>query len=376
LDILIYLLLFVILNAIAPREHGSAALPINDIFKRSAWRRLFSSSQRIEAISTDIYTERAAIEVCDLSKVYHGFTEVHALEDVNFRVDRGEVIVVVGPNGAGKSTLLNALTGTLQPSSGTLRLFGGPISSSFRDIRAALGVCFQENVLLEELSVKEHFILFGAFRGIEDLESQVSFFADTLQLRDSLDGRAKDLSGGQKRKLCIALALLGRPPVVVMDEPTAGVDVQARQLIWRTIAALRDVTAVVTSHALEEAEAVSSRLFIVAGGRLVFQGTSTELRRQYRCGYLLKIDGADEDAVGRVLALAQKHVADARTEEDRPGLIAMSVAPGVPALLRELRERSEEIGVATYSFAVENLEDMLMKLIMAGESQIQTGKAF
>jgi ABC-type multidrug transport system ATPase subunit len=155
-----------------------------------------------------------------------------------------------------------------------------------------------------------------------------------------------------------------------MDEPTAGVDVQARQLIWRTISSLKDTTTIVTSHALEEAEAVSSRLFIVSQGRLPFCGTSTELRNKYQCGYLLRVQGG-EHSVQQVLELAQSHVPAARITEDRQDTIAMPVDAAVPVFLTHLQEKLEEYGVVSYAFAVEQLEDMLLKLIQSDEAAYQ-----
>jgi ABC-type multidrug transport system ATPase subunit len=152
-----------------------------------------------------------------------------------------------------------------------------------------------------------------------------------------------------------------------MDEPTAGVDVQARQLIWKTIAGLEGTTSLITSHALEEAEAVSSRLFIVSRGKVPFCGTSTELRNKYKCGYLLRIVRED-GTTGRVTELAQSFVPDARLLEDRKDTIAMPVDQAVPAFLTELSERMEEYEVRSYSFAVEQLEDMLLKLIQSDEA--------
>ena len=371
-DIFIYGFLFILFNATNSREFGTPAIPWSQVFSLKAWKRLFGKSKIADAqlINSDC---DAAIEVKDLSKTYHGFQEVHALSDVNFRIAPGEVIVVIGPNGAGKSTLMNTLSGTILPSSGTLRLFDGEETKQFREIQDILGICFQENVLLEKLSVREHFILFGAFRGVseEDLESSIEFFANTLQLNHMLDNRAGDLSGGQKRKLCIGLTLLGNPPIVIMDEPTAGVDVQARQLIWKTISSLKHTTTIVTSHALEEAEAVSSRLFIVASGKLMFQGTSTELRKEYKCGYLLRIDNSTPEIMENVCKLAKRYVPDARIPEDRPDVVAMSVSHAVPAFLNELKARRDELHVGKFSFSVEQLEDMLMKLIQTGESQVK-----
>jgi ABC-type multidrug transport system ATPase subunit len=125
------------------------------------------------------------------------------------------------------------ITGAIEPTTGELNLFDGPTLSRFMEVRKYLGVCFQDNVLINLLSVKEHFDLLGEFRGMEkeDIRMSMNSFCQSLQLNEMLNNRAGDLSGEQKRKLCIALSLLGNPPIVIMDEPTAGVDVQSRQTI-------------------------------------------------------------------------------------------------------------------------------------------------
>jgi ABC-type multidrug transport system ATPase subunit len=279
---------------------------------------------------------------------------------------------VIGPNGAGKSTLINIIAGAIEPTEGQMKLISGEATNRFKEIQRYLGIVFQENVIINLLSVREHMYLFGAFRGIplDVLEESMDFFAHTLQLTHMMDNRAGDLSGGQKRKLCISLSLLGNPPIVIMDEPTAGVDVQARQLIWKTIAGLEETTSLITSHALEEAEAVSSRLFIVSKGKVPFCGTSTELRNKFKCGYLLRIVREDGTA-GQVLELAQSFVSSAHLVEDRKDTIAMPVDDAVPQFLTELSEKMQEYQVISYSFAVEQLEDMLLKLIQSDEATYQ-----
>jgi ABC-type multidrug transport system ATPase subunit len=154
-----------------------------------------------------------------------------------------------------------------------------------------------------------------------------------------------------------------------MDEPTAGVDVQARQLIWKTIASLRDTTTIVTSHALEEAEAVSSRLFVVAGGRVPFAGTSTEMRNQFNCGYILRVEGNVEAA----FTLARDMVPQARMSA-RADTIEMPVCAEVPNFVRELQARREELGIASFSFVVEQLEDVMLKLIQTEEARYEGKK--
>ena len=181
-----------------------------------------------------------------------------------------------------------------------------------------------------------------------------------------MNNRAGDLSSGQKRKLCIGLSLLGNPAIVLMDEPTAGVDVQARQLIWKMISNLKYTTSIVTSHALEEAESVSSRLFIVAGGKVPFTGTSTEMREKYKCGYKLRVERED-GTVGPVFDLAKSYVPNSALVEDRTDTVLIPVDHEIPNFISEFTEKEKELGVKSYSFQVEQIEDMLVKLIQAEE---------
>jgi ABC-type multidrug transport system ATPase subunit len=353
-----------------PRQFGTPPLGWSQLLTLDAWRRMLrDDNNQVGKIGADC---EEFLSVSGLSKVYHGQKDVQALKDVEFTIKTGEVIVVIGPNGAGKSTLINVIAGATEPSGGAMRLLNGEETPRFKEIQRYLGIVFQENVIINLLSVREHMELFGAFRGIplDILQESIDFFAHTLQLTHMLDNRAGDLSGGQKRKLCISLSLLGNPPIVIMDEPTAGVDVQARQLIWKTIASLESTTSLITSHALEEAEAVSSRLFIVSQGKIPFCGTSTELRNKYQCGYLLRVQGGP-DSIKQVLELAQSHVPSAKQTEDRDDTIAMPVDAAVPAFLTHLQENLEQYGVTAYSFSVEQLEDMLLKLIQSDEAAYQ-----
>ncbi|KAK8880685.1 hypothetical protein M9Y10_003369 [Tritrichomonas musculus] len=364
IDSFIYFILFFIFNATYPRPFGTQIIKWSEIFDKNAWKRIFKKRNNLRV---SIESEQF-IEVSELSKIYHETKDVTALEGVSFDIKVGEVIVMIGPNGAGKSTLMNIIAGAIEPTSGIIKFFGGNETTRFKDIQHYLGVCFQDNVIINLLSVREHFELFGAIRGVRKniLEDCIDYFSANMQLTQVLNSRAGDLSGGQKRKLCIGLSLLGNPPIVLMDEPTAGVDVQARQLIWKMISNLKETTTIVTSHALEEAEAVSSRLFIVAGGKIPFCGNSTELRREFKCGYLLRVEREDGTA-GPVLELAQSFIPESHLSEERKDTISMPVNSKVPDFLESLSEKESEYGVKSYDFSVEQLEDMLLKLIQNEE---------
>jgi ABC-type multidrug transport system ATPase subunit len=364
-DCLLYLGLLALFNACMPRLFGTPIIKWSELFQIEAWKRAFTA-RRYTGIDQG---GGELIRVNGLKKTYRGGKDVVVFDGVDFHVKEGEVIVIIGPNGAGKSTLVNILSGALEPDDGTLEFNGMEASSRFKVIQDTLGVVFQENIIFDKLSVREHLELFGTFKGIspENLEEAIDFFAENLQLTHMLNTFAGDLSGGQKRKLCISIALLGNPPIVIMDEPTAGVDVQARQLIWKTIASLTNTTSIVTSHALEEAETVSSRLFIVADHYIPFCGTSTELREKYKCGYLLRVDRDDRTA-GPVLDLAQSFIPGSHLSEERRDTIRMPVDRAVSRFLRAMTTRKDELGINSFSFAVEQLEDMLLKMIETGQS--------
>ena len=371
IDIVIYFLLFFIFNLCMPRPFCTPPLRWSELFSPAAWKRFLGQP----AVSTEQVSSQSEefIRVQGLKKVYKGRKDVTALDDVDFFVKRGEVIVMIGPNGAGKSTLINILSGAIEPTEGKVNILGGAETNRFKELQQYLGVCFQENVIIDLLSIREHLYLFGAFRGVpeEQIDEAVEFFGEQLQLTHMLENRAGDLSGGQKRKLCIAMSLLGNPPLVIMDEPTAGVDVQARQLIWKMISCLKDTTTIVTSHALEEAEAVSSRLFIASAGKLPFCGTSTELRNEYKCGYILGVSSVKDD-LKPIIDVIKGVIPSATVSEDRDDVLHLPVCDEIPLLLKKLEEKKEEIGLQNYAFSVEQLEDMLLKLIQSDEAKVQT----
>jgi ABC-type multidrug transport system ATPase subunit len=369
-DAAVFLLLFALLNLLNPREFGAPLVTWRELFTVRGWKRALGA--REDHLDAADYHSGELLTVAGLKKSY-GDTE--ALKDVSFTIASNEVIVIIGPNGAGKSTLLNLLAGVVEPNGGQLSFLGGDPLSRFADLQKYIGVCFQDNVYIAEMSVRENLNFFAAFRGIPAavLADSIAFLARTMQLGEMLDNPAGNLSGGQKRKLCVGIALLGNPPIVILDEPTAGVDVQARQLIWKTVSSLTDTTCIITSHALEEAEAVSSRLFVLADGRLKFTGTSTQLRNQYRCGYLLRIERGD-GTVGPVLEFAQSFIREAKRSEERPDTIAMPVHDAIPEFLRGMTNRQEEFGIRSYSFSVEQLEDNLIKLIAVEEARARAAE--
>lgn len=213
--------------------------------------------------------------VAELSGVSKRFGKIAALDGLDLEVRPGELFAVLGPNGAGKTTAISVLLGLLQPDAGTVRLFG---QSPLRiEARRQVGVMMQEVTLAPELRVREHIDLVASYYPDPMTPDAVMEMTDTTPLRDRLYGK---LSGGQKRQAQFAMAVCGRPKLLFLDEPTVGLDVQAREMLWAMVRQLVEdgASIVLTTHYLEEAEALADRVAVLAKGRMVASGTVSDIR--------------------------------------------------------------------------------------------------
>jgi ABC-2 type transport system ATP-binding protein len=213
--------------------------------------------------------------LAQLSHVRKSFGAVVALDDLTLPVYAGELVAVLGPNGAGKSTAISLLLGLQRPDIGTALLFGRPPQSL--DTRRRIGVMMQEVVLAPDLRVREHLALVASYYPSPMPLDEVMELTHIAPLATRSYGK---LSGGQKRLVQFAIAICGRPDLLFLDEPTVGLDVEARTLLWTTLRELlrRGVSIVLTTHYLEEAEALADRVAVIARGRLIASGTVNDIR--------------------------------------------------------------------------------------------------
>jgi ABC-2 type transport system ATP-binding protein len=222
-------------------------------------------------------TTRPAVSIESVNK---RFGTVHALKDVDFSIQQGEFFGLLGPNGAGKSTLINALAGLVRPDSGRLTVMGYDVNTDYRDARKRLGVVPQELVYDPFFEVRETLRFQAGYFGLgREVDPWIDELLHELDLTDKSEANMRSLSGGMKRRVLIGQALVHKPPVVVLDEPTAGVDVDLRRQLWSLIKRLhRDGhTIVLTTHYLEEAEELCDRIAIINHGELVALDTKADL---------------------------------------------------------------------------------------------------
>jgi ABC-2 type transport system ATP-binding protein len=226
-----------------------------------------------------------AIEIEGLTKVYAGSRrqpEKRALDGVDLRVPRGSFFGLLGPNGAGKSTLINILAGLVVKTTGTARVFGVDVDQRPRRARRVIGVVPQELNLDAFFSPRETLEMQAGLYGVPPAERRTDAILAAVGLSDKADAYSRSLSGGMRRRLLVAKALVHRPPVVILDEPTAGVDVELRRSLWAYMRELNrgGVTVVLTTHYLEEAEELCDEIAIIDRGRMVAHGRKEQLLRQ------------------------------------------------------------------------------------------------
>lgn len=221
------------------------------------------------------------LETVELRKVFNGKT---AVDDVSLYLDKGESVGLLGPNGAGKSTTISMISSLLRPTGGDVRLNGKSVVKNPQDIRKVLGVVPQEIALYSELSAYENLKFFGRIYKLKGkpLENKIQEVLEMVGLRERQKEMIKTFSGGMKRRINIAAALLHDPQIVIMDEPTVGIDPQSRNHILDTVRLLnreKGTTVLYTSHYMEEVEQLCSRMYIMDHGRVIASGTQEELRR-------------------------------------------------------------------------------------------------
>ena len=295
----------------------------------------------------------AAVEVVAIAR---SFGAVQALAGIDLTVAAGEFFGLLGPNGAGKTTLISILAGLTRADRGTVRILGHDVVTDYRAARRALGVVPQELVFDPFFSVRETLRIQSGYFGIRDNDAWIDEILHHLDLTGKADANMRSLSGGMKRRVLVGQALVHKPPVIVLDEPTAGVDVELRQSLWGFIRKLnRDGhTIILTTHYLEEAEALCARIAMLKAGRVVALDTTQNLLSRFP-GLTVRL------AAARVPAGWTARVLRHEGSVFHLGLDAYAELEFLLAALRK-----ERIPIDELALAEADLEQVFLR-IMAGE---------
>ena len=302
-----------------------------------------------------------AIEAIGLEKIYRGsgkLPEMRALKGIDLKIRRGSMFGLLGPNGAGKSTFINILAGLVTKTSGTAKIWGLDIDKHPRTSRAAIGVVNQEITMDPFFTPIQALELQAGYYGVPKKDRRSMEILTAVGLDDKKDAYVRQLSGGMKRRLMVAKALVHNPPVLILDEPTAGVDVELRRSLWAYVRELHanGTTIILTTHYLEEAEELCDEIAIISHGEVLAQEPTPQLlaRLDQR---LLKI--TPKEAISTI----PTDLADLNAELTSDGVLNItfrSSETGIGRLLERVRDAG--IGVADLSTEQPNLEDVFVAM--------------
>jgi lipooligosaccharide transport system ATP-binding protein len=302
-------------------------------------------------------TERElVITAKGLTKTYGDFV---AVAGIDFQVARGEAFGLLGPNGAGKSTTMRMITSTLQRTSGELQILGKDPDKFGPEIRAHLGVVPQQDNLDRQLTVWENILVYGRYFGLSRkfLKGKIEELLAFAQLEEKRNVKSEELSGGMKRRLTIARGLVNEPEILLLDEPTTGLDPQARHVLWDRLFRLKElgVTLVLTTHYMDEAEQLCDRLVVMDKGRIMAEGSPAELIKKYSSKEVLEVRFGSKGNAAAAKKLAE--VGDRL--EVLPDRILVYTDNGEKAL-----ERVTKLGLDPVTSLVRrsSLEDVFLRL--------------
>jgi lipooligosaccharide transport system ATP-binding protein len=283
------------------------------------------------------------------------YDELEVVSNVNLSVERGECFGLLGPNGAGKTTTLRLCLGLSAPDGGEIELLGEPVPARAREARASVGVVPQFDNLDPDFTVAENLLVFGRYFGIpaREVEKKIGPLLQFAGLEGRAEARISALSGGMKRRLTVARALVNDPQLIFMDEPTTGLDPQARHLIWERLRRLTQEgkTLVLTTHFMEEAERLCNRLAIMDKGRIIAEGSPRALIAQHIEPHVVEVHGNGYEAW-------MEHAKGLCPRVERAGDTVYCYANDVDSILRDLSSRKE----LAYSHRQASLEDVFLKL--------------
>lgn len=300
-----------------------------------------------------------AIQISNVQKRYG---TLQALGGVSLDIEEGEFFGLLGPNGAGKTTLISTVAGLIRPDAGKVTIHGHDVVSDFRNARRKLGVVPQELVFDPFFTVRETLRLQSGYFGLHNNDAWIDEVMHNLDLTNKADSNMRALSGGMKRRVLVAQALVHKPPVIVLDEPTAGVDVELRQTLWKFITRLNREghTVVLTTHYLEEAQAMCKRVAMLKGGKVVALDTMASLIRRIS-GSQLIVNMAQGQLPEGLRALVQH---SEQGEHGQRYTLRINDYAEVEGILARLRESGAVIDEMQLQQA--DLEDIFIQIMEKG----------
>ncbi|CAD5216495.1 unnamed protein product [Bursaphelenchus okinawaensis] len=395
LDIVVMMLLALYLDAVLPTDSSPRKHPLF-ILGYQYHNELLSDGH--DQVDSEEYNENvepdsamgkdmADIDIRHMSKIWEG-TGQRAVDDLSFRAYRGQITVLLGHNGAGKSTTFSVISGSTKLTSGSVYICKNDLRQNLHDCQRNVGFCPQYNPLFPRLTVAEHLRFYAKLKSDEKshaVEAEIEEITGQIQLQKKLDTLAEALSGGMKRKLCVAMALIGDSRVVLLDEPTAGMDPEARNDVRIMLEkAKKHRTILLTTHYMDEADLLGDRIGIMVKGRMICNGSPEFLKHRFGTGYILtftvdqtyKMEPIQTTAE-RILRVAKKHTPEAKLDVDNITPHEFSIVLPVDKkkyfanLFEELESRKQELQIGAFGLSFNTLEQIFLRVGEIADPQEQ-----
>lgn len=389
-DIFIYGFLAFYLDSVIPSEYGTKHKPCF-IFSSKYWclrkssviysneerdsvlNNEESSSDNTEPVPQEL-NEYAAIKITNLCKTYKSWMkpEVKALNGINLTIYEGHITAILGPNGAGKTTIFNILTGLVAPTEGNVYIFGRPVTNAFdmAKIRSVTGFCPQCDELYDNLTPKEHLAFYAKIRGKTNVDEEVNKILEDVDLVDKASALTKDLSGGQKRKLSVGIAIIGDPKLIILDEPTSGMDPHSKRHLWSVLQSKKQGKVILlTTHFMDEADILADRKAIIISGNLKCCGSSLYLKNKFGIGYNLKLIINSNSKLKAITNFVKNHIPSAKCISERGHEISFILPHEAIHTFAELFSAVEQaiatksnLGIESYGVSMTTLEEVFLRL--------------
>ena len=305
----------------------------------------------------------------EVSKVYK--KKQAAVKSLSLAVQDGSCLALLGPNGAGKTTTLHMLCGFLYPTSGSVRVYDKEVHENLAQVQRGIGFCPQFDLLWPRLTGEEHLRIYAKLRGIADVEEQVAAKLEAVQLVEAKDKAVEAYSGGMKRRLSVALALIGDPDLVILDEPTTGMDPVSRRQVWDLIQSSKRPGRVIvlTTHSMEEADALSDKVAILAQGSLQAVGSTLELKQSLGRGLIVSLSTTKPKKVKKFFRGA--HFSESAGESSKSVRLSFAIADQND--FSEKLEGFDEVehGVTAMQVRLSTLEEVFLSVVEDAQGETE-----
>uniref|UniRef100_A0A4W2DWQ7 ABC transporter domain-containing protein n=1 Tax=Bos indicus x Bos taurus TaxID=30522 RepID=A0A4W2DWQ7_BOBOX len=391
-DAFLYGLLAWYIDAVFPGKYG-VPKPWYFFMQVSYWLGKATSIRKKEDMPVtntvqNAYFEEEPVGLIAGIRIQHLYKEftlqnmtVLAVQDLSLNLYEGQITVLLGHNGAGKTTTLSILTGLYRPTSGKVYISGYDISKDMVQVRKSLGLCPQDDILFHHLTVSEHLYFYCVIKGVppEIQSKEINKMLISFGLIEKHDALAKSLSGGMKRKLSIIIALIGGSKVVILDEPTSGMDPVSRRFTWDVLQKHKENrTVLLTTHHMDEADVLGDRIAIMAKGTLQCCGSTIFLKKVYGVGYHLIIVKDRHCDVKEISELIKYHIPEARLENNVAAelsfVLPKEYTDRFKALFTEMEDRQEELGIASFGISITTMEEVFIRVSQSNNQILQTLK--